>query len=68
MFWAEMWNISNFFYLKTRFLAVKFSVYLNGRVFVMQMRLVKILIKLRECAMSEGVFSHLAAHLIYHIM
>ena len=36
MFWAEIWKISEFFYLKTfQFLEVKFSIYLNRRVFVM---------------------------------
>ena len=35
MFWAEMWKISVFFYLKNcRFLEVKFSIYLNRHVFV----------------------------------
>ena len=37
MFWAEIWKISEFFlYENFRFLAVKFSVYLNRRVFVME--------------------------------
>ena len=37
MFWAEIWKISEFFYLKIfRFLEVKFSMYLNRCVFVMQ--------------------------------
>ena len=36
MFWAELWKISECFYLKIFiFLVVKFSVYLNRRVFVM---------------------------------
>ena len=36
MFWAEIWKISEFFYLKIfQFLEVKFSIYLNRRVFVM---------------------------------
>ena len=36
MFWAEIWKISEFFYLIFFiFLVVKFSVYLNRRVFVM---------------------------------
>ena len=36
MFWAEIWKISDFFYLKISFfLVMKFSVYLNRRVFVM---------------------------------
>ena len=37
MFWAEIWKISEFFYLKNfSFLEVKLSIYLNRRVFVMQ--------------------------------
>ena len=36
MFWAKLWKISEFFYLKIfSFLEVKFSIYLNRRVFVM---------------------------------
>ena len=36
MFWAEIWKISEFFHLKTfQFFVVKFSIYLNRRVFVM---------------------------------
>ena len=36
MFWAEIWKISEFFIWKILFfLVVKFSVYLNRRVFVM---------------------------------
>ena len=36
MFWAEIWKISEFFYLKKcHFWVVKFSIYLNRRVFVM---------------------------------
>ena len=36
MFWAEIWkNIKIFIWKFTFFLVVKFSVYLNGRVFVM---------------------------------
>ena len=35
MFWAEIWKISDLFYLKIFiFLVVKFSVYLNRRIFV----------------------------------
>ena len=34
MFWAEMWNISVFLLKKFQFLEVKFSIYLNRRVFV----------------------------------
>ena len=34
MFWAEIWKISDFFFLKTQFLVVKFSIYLNRRVFL----------------------------------
>ena len=37
MFWAEIWKISEFFYLKIfSFFEVKFSIYLNRRVFVMK--------------------------------
>ena len=35
MFWAEIWKISEFFIWKFSFLVVKFSVYLNRRIFVM---------------------------------
>ena len=35
MFWAEIWKISEFFIWKFSFFVVKFSVYLNGQVFVM---------------------------------
>ena len=36
MFWAEIWKISEFFIWKNcQFLVVKFSIYLNRRVFVM---------------------------------
>ena len=35
MFWAEIWKISAFLYLSFQFLEVKFSIYLNRRVFVM---------------------------------
>ena len=36
MFWAEIWKISEFFYLEIfPFWVVKFSIYLNRRVFVM---------------------------------
>ena len=42
MFWAKIWKISNFFYLKNcHFLVVKFSVYLNRRVFVIIIKNVK---------------------------
>ena len=41
MFWVEIWKISKFFfvfffYLKTQFLEVKFSIHLNRAVFVMK--------------------------------
>ena len=36
MFWAEILRMSDFFVWKFSFLVVKFSVYLNRRVFVMQ--------------------------------
>ena len=35
MFWAEMWKISQFLSENFQFLEVKFSIYLNRRVFVM---------------------------------
>ena len=35
MFWAEIWKISEFLYENFQFLLVKFSIYLNRRVFVM---------------------------------
>ena len=35
MFWAEIWNISEFLSEKFRVLVVKLSLYLNRRVFVM---------------------------------
>ena len=36
MFWAEIWKISAFFSENFHFLVVKFSVYLNRRVFLME--------------------------------
>ena len=37
MFWAEIWKYQSFFYLKIfQFLEVKFSTYLDRRVFVMR--------------------------------
>ena len=35
MFWAEIWKISEFLSENFQFLEVKFSIYLNRRVFVM---------------------------------
>ena len=35
MFWAEIWKISEFLSENFQFLVVKFSIYLNRRVFVM---------------------------------
>ena len=37
MFWAEVWKISEFLSENFRFLVVKFSVYLNRHVFVMNL-------------------------------
>ena len=63
MFWVEIWKISEFFLSENfQFLEVKFSIYLNRRVFVMERvldnqgcdvffkRTMKILIRLRWCA------------------
>ena len=50
MFWAEIWKISEFLSESFQFLVVKFSIYLNRRVFVM-IRPLKSLIRLCE---SEG--------------
>ena len=36
MFWAEIWKILEFLFENFPFLAVKFSIYLNRRVFVMR--------------------------------
>ena len=36
MFWAEIWKISEFLSENFQFLVVKFSIYLNRRVFVMK--------------------------------
>ena len=36
MFWAELWKISEILSEKFQFLVVKFSIYLNRRVFVMR--------------------------------
>ena len=38
MFWAEIWKISEFLSGNFHFLVVKFSVYLNRRVFVMNLK------------------------------
>ena len=38
MFWAEIWKISEIYLKIFSFLEVKFSIYLNRRVFVMVMR------------------------------
>ena len=35
MFWAEIWKISEFLFENFQFMVVKFSIYLNRRVFVM---------------------------------
>ena len=35
MFWAEIWKISEFLYKNFQFLEMKFSIFLNRRVFVM---------------------------------
>ena len=50
-FWAEIWKISEFFFLSEnfQFLEVKFSIYLNRRVFVMN---VKILFQHRHQALT----------------
>ena len=37
MFWAETWKISHFLPDNFQFLVLKFSIYLNMRVFVMQL-------------------------------
>ena len=37
MFWAKVWNYQNFSSESFHFLAVKFSIYLNRRVFIMCM-------------------------------
>ena len=36
MFWVEIWKISNFLSENFQFLEVKFSIYMNRRVFVMR--------------------------------
>ena len=41
MFWAEIWKISEFLSENFPFLVVKFSIYLNRRVFVMKCSLFK---------------------------
>ena len=53
IFWAEIWKISDFFFFENvHFLGVKFSVYLNRRVFVMQTSWTKYT---REFSSSEKV-------------
>ena len=47
MFWAEIWKISEFLSEIFQFLEVKFSIYLNRRVFVMDL-------SLHLAHMSEG--------------
>ena len=46
MFWAEMWKISEFFFLSEnfQFLEVEFSIYLNRHVFVMTLFLLLLLL------------------------
>ena len=39
MFWAEIWKYQNFLSENFLFLVVKFSIYLNRRVFVMRQKL-----------------------------
>ena len=63
MFWAEIWKISEFLSEIFHFLVVKFSVYLNRRVFVMIgsgdtafMRRLASTAALRIC--YNGIFSH----------
>ena len=38
MFWAEIWKISEFLSENFQFLVMKFSIYLNRRVFIMKMK------------------------------
>ena len=40
MFWAELWKISVFYLKIFSFLELKFSIYLNRRVFVMNLRVI----------------------------
>ena len=43
MFWAEKWKISSFFLSENfQFLEVKFSIYLNRRVFVMEKKYMRV--------------------------
>ena len=45
MFWAEIWKISEFFLsINFQFLEVKFSKYLNRRVFIMKANIKKIIL------------------------
>ena len=46
MFWAEIWKISAFFSENFHFLVVKFSVYLNRRVFLMMLATFKTTVRL----------------------
>ena len=54
MFWVEIWKFQNFLSEKFHFLVVKFSVYLNTRVFVMAARVLDHLaLGSPEAAISE---------------
>ena len=58
MFWAEIWKISEYLSENCQFSVVKFSKYLNRRVFVISVfgyiRIVKTLIRMRGCAVWSG--------------
>ena len=67
MFWEEIWKISKFFIWNFHFLVVKFSIYLNRHVFVMDSPDTQAHLSLRSDHISEGIFSHVVAKMIIEI-
>ena len=60
MFWVEIWKISDFFFLSENFpfLVVKFSIYLNRRVFVMEWARRMVKVKERKQTNEPSDLSH----------
>ena len=64
IFWAEIWKISEFFYLKNfLFLEVNISIYLNTRVFVMSVH-TRVLHSINICRVPHQMFEHSACSLV----
>ena len=62
MFWAEIWKISEFFLSENfQFLEVKFSIYLNRRVFIM----LSFVFAGRTCQNLRYVFTYATHNIMY---